>query len=251
LSQNFKEVLITGESIQMKSRIAVAGALLAVAGAAGAAEITATATIASDYDWRGITQTHGDPAFQLGLNYAAETGMYMGVWGSNVNFGREDWEVYASRPSTELDVYLGYAFGDPDGFLGYDVGAIYYTYPNATSGNFPEAYVGISKGPFSLKGWYSWDFAGSGDTAYYVDTNFDLPMVNGFSFLVHGGHSSGKYHKETSGGGTYLDWSLGVAYTVDEWTAAFKYSDGNALDSNPKNLGRFVFSLSTTLGGGE
>ena len=44
----------------MKARIAVAGALLAVTGAAGAAEITATATLTSDYDWRGISQTQGN-----------------------------------------------------------------------------------------------------------------------------------------------------------------------------------------------
>jgi uncharacterized protein (TIGR02001 family) len=239
----------------MKSRIAVAGALLAVAGAAGAAEISATATIASDYDWRGITQTQGEPAFQLGLNYGADTGMYMGVWGSNVNFGREDWEIYAARPSTEIDVYMGYAFGDPEASLGYDIGAIYYSYPNAGEGNFPEVYAGISKGPFSLKGWYSWDFASSGKTAYYVDTNFTLPMANNFSFLVHGGYSGAEYHKnkwgQTSGLGEYLDWSLGIAFDADDWTAKFKYIDGSDLDSDPRNLGRFVFSLETTLGGGE
>jgi uncharacterized protein (TIGR02001 family) len=240
----------------MKARIAAAGALLAVAGMAGAAEITATATLTNDYDWRGISQTQRDPAFQLGLNYSAESGIYMGVWGSNVKFANtEDWETTGRRLSTEIDVYMGYAGGDADESFGYDIGAIYYSYPNATAGNFPEVYAGISKGFFSLKGWYSWDFAGSGDTAYYVDTNFTLPMANNFSFLVHGGYSGAEYHVNrwgrTAGAGEYLDWSLGVALDVDGWTAAFKYVDGSDLDTNPRNMGRFVFSLSTTLGGGE
>ena len=120
----------------MKARIAVAGALLATSWAAGAAEITATATLASEYDFRGITQTQGEPAFQLGLNYAAESGIYM-----------------------------GYAGGDAEETFGWDVGAIYYTYPNATGGNTPEVYAGISKGVASFKAWYSWDYADSGDTA--------------------------------------------------------------------------------------
>lgn len=240
----------------MKARIAVAGALLAVTGAAGAAEITATATLASEYDFRGITQTQGEPAFQLGLNYGAESGLYMGLWGSNVKFSNtEDWQTYGRRPSTELDVYMGYAGGDADETFGWDVGAIYYSYPNAGAGNTPEVYAGISKGVFSLKGWYSWDYAGSGDTAYYIDTNFTLPMANDFSFLVHGGYSGAEYHNNrwgrTGGMGEYLDWSLGVALDVDGWTAAVKYVDGSDLNSNPRNLGRFVFSLSTTLGGGE
>ncbi len=240
----------------MKSRIAVAGALLAATGVVGAAEISATATLTSDYDWRGITQTQGEPAFQLGLNYAAESGLYMGVWGSNVKFANTaEWETYGRRPSTELDIYLGYAFGDPDDGIGFDIGAIYYSYPNQGEGNFPEIYAGISKGVFDFKAWYSWDFAGSSDTAYYLDGNLNLPMANNFSFLVHLGWSGAEYHNNrwgrTAGAGEYLDWSLGVGYDVGGWTAAMRYVDGSDMDTNPRNLGRFVFSLSTTLGGEE
>lgn len=233
----------------MKSRIAVAGALLAVAGAAGAAEISATATITNDYDWRGLSQSYREPAFQLGINYGAETGMYMGLWASTVKFGEaEGWETFGRPASTEIDLFLGYAFGDPEESLGYDVGAIYYGYPNAGEGNFPELYAGISKGPFSLKGWYSWDFAGSGETAYYADVNLNMPMANNFSFLVHGGYSFGKFHKDLSSGGEYVDWSLGIGYDVDRWSASFKYVDGTDFASDPRNLGRFVFALSTTFG---
>ena len=236
----------------MKARIAVAGALLAVAGAAGAAEITATATLTNDYDFRGTSQTQGDPAFQLGLNYAADSGLYMGVWGSNVKFANtQDWEIFGRRPSTEIDTYIGYAGGDADSTVGYDIGAIYYTYPNATGGNTPEVYVGLSKGFFNLKLWYSWDYASTSESGYYVDTNFNLPMVNDFSFLVHAGYVAGDYAKNY-GWGEYLDWSLGVALDVDGWTASIKYVDGSAAKTGAaaRNLGRFVFSLSTTLGGG-
>lgn len=240
----------------MKARIAVAGALLAATGVVGAAEISATATLTNDYDFRGISQTQGDPAFQLGLNYSADSGIYMGIWGSNVKFANTaDWEVYGRRPNTELDTYIGYAFGDPDDGLGFDVGAIYYAYPNAGEGNFPEVYAGLTKGFFGLKLWYSWDFNSSGDTAYYVDTNFNLPMANGFSFLTHLGYSGAEYHKNkwgrTAGAGEYLDWSVGVGYDVGGWNASMRYVDGSDMNTNPRNLGRFVFSLSTTLGGAE
>lgn len=238
----------------MKARIAVAGALLAATGVAGAAEISATATLTNDYDWRGISKTQGDPAFQLGLNYAADSGMYMGVWGSNVKFANTaDWETYGRRPNTELDVYLGYAFGDPDASVGFDVGAIYYSFPNAGEYNFPEVYAGISKGVFDFKAWYSWDFNGSGKTAYYLDANLLMPMANGFSFLTHLGYSGAEYHNNrwgnTNGAGEYLDWSVGVGYDVGGWNASMRYVDGSDMNTNPRNLGRFVFSLSTTLGG--
>jgi uncharacterized protein (TIGR02001 family) len=236
----------------MKARHALGGALLAVAGAAGAAEISATATLTNDYDWRGITQTRGEPAFQLGLNYAADSGVYMGIWGSNVRFSEaEGWETYGQRPNTELDLYVGYAGGDADAGFGYDLGAIYYSYPNAGAGNFPEVYAGISKGVLSLKGWYSWDFNGTGDTAFYADANLTVPMANDFSFLAHLGYSGGEYHSDTSGTREYMDYSLGVALDVGGWTASMKYADGSDLDSSPRNLGRFVFALSTTLAIGD
>ena len=69
----------------INSRIAVAGALFAIAGAANAG-ISVTPTLTSDYDFRGITQTNNDPAFQLGVTYTGDGGFYMGLWGSNVDF---------------------------------------------------------------------------------------------------------------------------------------------------------------------
>lgn len=233
----------------MKARIAVAGALLAATTAAGAAEISATATLTNDYDWRGITQSDGEWAFQLGLNYAGDYGVYMGVWGSNVDFNTE--ETNAGRPSTEIDAYLGYSGGDAEESVGYDVGVIYYGYPNAGELNYPEIYAGVSKGVFSLKGWYSWDFGNSGTSAWYADGNVTLPMANNFSFLGHVGYSGGKYHKNVSEVGEYMDWAAGVQFEVDDWVATVKWADGSDMDSDPRNAGRFVLAVSTTFSSGE
>lgn len=239
----------------IKSRIAVAGALLVAAGAANAG-ITVTPTLTSDYDFRGLSQTLNDPAFQLGLTYQSEAGLYMGVWGSNVDFasgdgangGIGDWD----RPSTEIDVFLGYAWGDADAGLGFDVGAIYYSYPNAGDNNFTEVYAGIAKGYFSAKAWYSWDFANSGWGAYYLETNVDAPLgEDGFRFLGHLGYSDGDYFdgQYRPGRDGYMDWSLGLGYDVKGARMAFKYVDGSDnFARDPRNLGRFVFSISTTLG---
>ena len=238
----------------INSRIAVAGALFAVAGAANAG-ISVTPTLTSDYDFRGISQTQGDPAFQLGLTYEADTGFYMGAWGSNVDFTGGDVASQTAsgaadldRPSTEIDLFLGYAFGDSEAGLGYDVGLIYYTYPNAGAGNFAEIYAGISKGPFSAKAWFSNDFNGtSGDDAYYLESNLNIPMAEGFSLLGHIGYSGGDYWKNAED--EYFDWSAGIGYDVKGASVAFKYVDGSdRAVNNPSNLGRFVFSISTTLG---
>jgi uncharacterized protein (TIGR02001 family) len=49
------------------------------------ASVSANVSFASDYIWRGMTQTDG-PAMSGGFDYAAENGFYAGIWGSNVNF---------------------------------------------------------------------------------------------------------------------------------------------------------------------
>ncbi len=92
------------------------GSLLAFAGIASA-DISVTPAVVPDYDFRGISQTKEDPAFQLGLNYNHASGFYAGLWGSNVEFGPGD-------PSIEVDLFAGFAGGDAKESFGYDVGAI-------------------------------------------------------------------------------------------------------------------------------
>jgi uncharacterized protein (TIGR02001 family) len=230
----------------IKSRAVLAGALLVFATAASA-EVAITPTLTSDYDFRGISQTNGEPAIQLGVTYTGETGMYLGIWGSNVDLEVTPNEAHAK---TEIDVYAGYAGGDSAEGWGYDVGAIYYSYPNQGTANYPEFYTGVSRGAFSAKLWYSWNFNNSGDTSYYADVNLNMPASDVFSVLVHMGYSGGQYWTADKPGrlGKYMDWSLGFGATVKGATLAIKYVDGSDLGVRfPRNLGRVVLSLSTTL----
>ena len=94
-----------------------------------------TAALTSDYRYRGVTQTQNDPAVQVGFALTHESGLYAGVWGSNVNFGGAD-------PHLELDPYVGYATELP--FAGkptLDVGLWYYGYPSASDINWLELYA--------------------------------------------------------------------------------------------------------------
>jgi uncharacterized protein (TIGR02001 family) len=62
-----------------------------------------TLGVTSDYVLRGVSQTYGGAALQLGASYQNSTGWFAGVWGSNVN------PYPAGEPSRELDLYAGYA----------------------------------------------------------------------------------------------------------------------------------------------
>ena len=48
-------------------------------------EFSANVALTSDYIFRGISQNESDPAIQGGFDVAHTSGIYAGVWGSNVS----------------------------------------------------------------------------------------------------------------------------------------------------------------------
>lgn len=224
-------------------RILAAFGLLGAATAANAG-VTSTWTLTNDYDFRGNSQSAKDPAVQGSVDYAAESGWYLGAWGSNVDFGEADVDL-------EVDVYTGFS-GSSEGGLGYDVGVVYYAYPDESDFNYIEAYGSISKDWFKGKLWYSNDFGGdatSGDTpAWYVEANGTFPLPANFSLLAHVGYSLGDYWDDL--GDETLDYSIGVGYTLNQFNLALKYVDTDTdvvvQDDVFNNEGRVIFTFATT-----
>ena len=89
------------------------------------AEISANVALATDYVFRGVSQTDNQFAIQGGFDWAHDSGFYLGTWASNVDsnfFGG------ATDPQIELDLYGGFANEFGNGF-GYDLGYLRYQYP--------------------------------------------------------------------------------------------------------------------------
>ena len=226
--------------------------------ATASAGVSSTWTLASDYDFRGITQTAQDPAVQASLDYAHDSGWYVGGWASNVDFCAQA-ATGCLDANYEIDLYTGFAGAFGDGGLGWDVGLIYYTYEESNY-NYPEIYAGLSKDWFKAKVSYSNDFAGdttSGDTpAFYVEGNATIPVRGDFSILAHLGYSFGDYWDdldEAGLGGEYVDYSLGAGYAAGRFNLALKWIDGSDLkeaDGTPDDVfsseARVMFSIATT-----
>ena len=90
--------------------------------------LSANVGAVSDYRFRGITQTFGTSALQVGVDYAHDSGLYIGNWNSNINEG-------AGYPSAhiESDVYGG--FKKSLGEISVDLGLITYLYSKSNSTN--------------------------------------------------------------------------------------------------------------------
>ena len=93
--------------------------ILALTATSAFADVSGGVTLASDYFFRGVSQTQGDSAVQWGLE-AEKKGVYGGTWGSTVDFGGD--------ASIEYDFYGGYRWENDA--VGIDVGIIQYNYNN-------------------------------------------------------------------------------------------------------------------------
>ena len=94
--------------------------------------LSANVALATDYVFRGFTQTDENAAIQGGFD--VECGrFYAGVWASNLDFGGDitgSGEV-VDVANIEIDYYAGVKAEIPGTPVSVDLGAIYYTYPNA------------------------------------------------------------------------------------------------------------------------
>jgi uncharacterized protein (TIGR02001 family) len=194
--------------------------------------LTANVGLFSEYIFRGISQTAGEPAIQGGFDYAHSSGFYAGTWASNVSW-LEDFGAY-NRSSMEWDFYGGFKanFAGSDFF--WDVGTIYYYYPGKRNPGVVDAdtwevYAALGWKWASVKFSYSLDdYFGARPTGqktdgtYYVDLSATYPVADtGFALVGHVGYlevdNDGRDADLSTGGKVgYTDWKLGFAYTVPE-----------------------------------
>ena len=244
------------------ARIRIAVALLALLGIADAqAGTSGNVSLTSDYVFRGVSQSNQQPALQGGVEYAAESGAYIGTWGSSISW-LSDLSTSAApiSSSLELDVYGGYR-GKFSEAVSYDVGALYYWYP----GDFPsgfnsadtlEVYAGITvaaSDKLSLGAKYSYaatDLFGyvDSDGSGYLDLSANLTVGKGVTINTH----AGKQWIEGNDAFEYTDWKLGVTKAFDNGFsvgAAWTDTDADdALYTNPfgHRIADGTFALTVT-----
>jgi uncharacterized protein (TIGR02001 family) len=217
---------------------------------------SASTTFATDYVFRGISQTNEDPAVQGSLDYAHPIGFYLGVWGSNV-------DESISKGNLELDFYGGYGrelFKD----FSIDLSIIYYVYPGSGSdpeANFVEGHVGLSYALSALPlaptlgvGYnYSPDFFGEDGDGHYVNGKLDLSLPYGFGLggeigyqWVEGdkttGHDQGMNGHD---GYDYTHYKVGLSKELLGFNLELSYQDTNEENYFGDIAGdRVVFAIS-------
>ena len=142
--------------------------------------ITANVTVASNYIYRGITQTNNKPAIQGGFDYAHESGFYIGNWNSSITwisdgYGGGGQGGHAVSAPLEMDFYAGFKKELIGEGFATDVGVLQYYYP--TSGlpsSQSNAFVTTNPGSRQASG------TTPNTTELYAAQNFTFGPVTGF-----------------------------------------------------------------------
>ncbi len=202
----------------------------------------------TDYTFRGLSYTREHGAIQGGFDYAHSSGLYAGVWGSNVDKAA----LYGN--TVELDVYGGYASTFGDTGLGYNVGFLQFFYPDSDhpgagtankggSPNTTELNAALTYKYFTLKHSYAVTnffgindrFGGKGDTrgTGYTELNFNykLPVAGGLNLALHVGYQDVRNYSIAD----YTDWLVGVNKDFSiagstGWNAGVNYTTTDADD---------------------
>jgi uncharacterized protein (TIGR02001 family) len=202
----------------------------------------------SQYIFRGLTQTDRDPAVQGGVDLTHPSGFYLGAWGTNISWLRDNYgsggPTYSSGGRVELDLYGGYRYTFGSG-VGIDAGALQYVYPGSRdSANFARANTTELYGALSY-GWVqakistvvskgAWSI-GKADSApegaknaqgtYYAELNATIPVsdlmgakdgpASGITAITHIARqefNAGSFNDPSS----YTDYKLGLQKSFSE-----------------------------------
>lgn len=215
-----------------------AGAQTAEPPAAAAPDYTLTTNVGlfSQYVFRGISYTQKKPAIQGGADLAHSSGLYVGIWGSQIS-GK------AIQGATgEIDLYGGYAGSAGD--FSYDAGLLQFIFPD---GKYPgagedyntlELYASLGwkflklKYSHSLTDYFgfnngSFGAAGNGNSkgSHYLEANANVDLGAGWGLELHVGRQTVRHYGQYN----FTDYKIGAGKDLGNgWQAKLGFIDTTA-----------------------
>lgn len=213
------------------------------------ADTSGNVALITDYVFRGFSQTQGDPAVQGGFDVNHDSGLYAGIWASNVESDPAA-PINYNGANMETDIYGGWT-GNVNA-VSLDLGYLRYQYPgtDTSANNTDEIHINagyeLDVAASSLTLHYSPDYFGVGK-AFYWDLGIDVPVSNFVTVTARYGLTD---YDDNTLGDDYADWRIGLSTERYGFGLDLSYVDtagvvGGCDDETCK--GRLVLTVSRSL----
>ena len=209
--------------------------------------LSANVALATEYVFRGYSQTAEGPAIQGGFD--ATCGIfYAGVWASNLDWGTNVLDQNVA--DIEIDWYVG--IKPKTDRITWDIGVIYYTYPDSRDFNlgFDNEYVELKlggsaevwkDGTFGITAFWSPEYQYETGSVWTFEFAFAqaLPKVGMFTptFSALLGYQVGDdtayiTRNMANGDDDYLYWNAGLTFGfLEKWSLDLRYWDTSLSDN--------------------
>jgi uncharacterized protein (TIGR02001 family) len=189
---------------------AVATLLLATS---ALAQVSFNASIVSDYRFRGVSLSQGEPAAQLTASYDHRSGLYAGIFVYNVQFDA------ASGREAQLTGFAGFARRVGDG-VSVDAGAAFSSFSGGDGYNYLELQAGVTTSALAARLYYAPDYFGDGLRTLYAELNGSHRLADRLKLVAHGGvlKAIGSADGIVSGERPHFDLLAGVEYQFQPFT---------------------------------
>ena len=208
-----------------------------------AGELSGIATLTSQYIYRGIASSDGNPAVQAGLDYETDSGFFAGAWASTIDLPSPD----GSRDA-ELDYYAGYHYA-PDMPFAVAVSLTRYTYPGSEadrSYDYREALVALTLHEhYSIEFGYSDNIYGRDAIGRHLELRADWPLER--AWVIDAG--AGLSDLEDLGASRFAYWDAGASARFSRLTVDLRWYDNQVPGGYFAYLSagsQFVVSLSAS-----
>ncbi len=201
--------------------------LLSIVSLSSYAEISATASLKSNYVWHG--QPLSDSAVVEGsIDYAHESGLYAGLWTASYTSVDKDpnsTDVGTSSATNEIDYYLGYDYSFNDDF---SAGVLFtrftYTTPDAQDYTEMSANLAYKFLTFTYSYYAEYDGVEDDGEAHYFKLAGEYEIDEKNTVAAHVGYTS--IDKRIAiGYNSHIDYLLGYYRKIEGFKVGAEYTD--------------------------
>jgi len=191
---------------------------------AQASELSGSATLTSEYIYRGLAMSDGDPALQAGIDYDHDSGFFAGAWASTI-------DVYSASGEREyeLDYYAGFHY-EPQAPVSGSVSLLHYTYPGSSgahSYDYTELLVNATwRELLSVELGYTNDLYGHDVSSHHWELQFEWPVANAWVVSA----TLGRNDMTNAGVSKYYYWDVGASARYSRLIVDLRWFDNEQAD---------------------